>query len=398
MLKKRMTPGQLHSRTATALAAVERALAELRRGGIVVLRDDDGAGGLVIAAESCGPRALQRLHGLAQDAPVLVTTRRRAEAIGMEIPPHIAGGMGETNKPITLDLPEGVPVDVILRPHESAPPDHQGGSSRHIALRSLSRPVVSHAPRIAQTAIELAKLARLLPAVVLGPLSRDQGNKRRAWAREQDLIYVDAADVLGYEETASRNLQQVAQAHVPLEGAEKARILAWRPSDGGKEHLAIVVGEIDPTEPVLIRLHSECFTGDLLGSLRCDCGLQLRGAITEIAKQGSGVLLYLAQEGRGIGLVNKLRAYELQDDGFDTIDANEQLGFDADERIYAPAATILARMGIKRVRLMTNNPQKITQLERYGIEVAERVAHSFPANGHNENYLRTKAERAGHLL
>ncbi|HYI06036.1 MAG TPA: GTP cyclohydrolase II [Reyranella sp.] len=387
-----MIPGQIHSRTATALAAVERALAELRRGGIVMLRDDDGAGGLVIAAEACGPRALQRLQGLAQAAPVLVTTRRRAEAIGMEIPPHIAGGMGETNKPITLDLPEGVPADVILQPHETEE------AGRHAALRYLSRPVASHAPRIAETAIELAKLARLLPAVVLGPLTGDPKNKRRDWARDQDLVYVDAVDVLAYEENSSRNLHQVAQAHVPLEGAENARILAWRPSDGGKEHLAIVVGEIDPTEPVLIRLHSECFTGDLLGSLRCDCGVQLRGSIAEIAKQGSGVLLYLAQEGRGIGLVNKLRAYELQDEGFDTIDANEQLGFDADERIYAPAATMLSRMGIKRVRLMTNNPQKISQLERYGIEVAERVAHSFPANGHNENYLRTKAERAGHML
>ncbi len=387
-----MIPGQVHSRTATALAAVERALAELRRGGIVVLRDDDGEGGLVIAAEACGPRALQRLQGMAQQAPVLVTTRRRAEAIGMEIPPHIAGGLGDTNKPITLDLPEGVPADVILQPHETEE------AGRHAALRYLSRPVHSHAPRIAETAIELAKLARLLPAVVLGPLTRDPNNKRRDWARDQDLIYVDAGDVLAYEENSSRNLQQVAQANVPLEGAENARILAWRPSDGGKEHLAIVVGEIDPTEPVLIRLHSECFTGDLLGSLRCDCGVQLRGAIAEIARQGSGVLLYLAQEGRGIGLVNKLRAYELQDDGFDTIDANEQLGFDADERIYAPAATMLSRMGIKRVRLMTNNPEKISQLERYGIEVAERVAHSFPANGHNENYLRTKAERAGHLL
>ena len=387
-----MIPGQVHSRTAAALAAVERALAELRRGGIVVLRDDSGGGGLVIAAEACGPRALQRLQGLAQLAPVLVTTRRRAEAIGMEIPPHIAGGMGETNKPITLDLPEGVPADVILQPHETEE------AGRHAALRYLSRPVASHAPRIAETAIELAKLARLLPAVVLGPLTNDPKNKRRDWARDQDLIYVDAADVLTYEESAARNLQQVAQAHVPLEGAENARILAWRPSDGGKEHLAIVVGEIDPTEPVLIRLHSECFTGDLLGSLRCDCGVQLRGAIAEISRQGSGVLLYLAQEGRGIGLVNKLRAYELQDDGFDTIDANEQLGFDADERIYAPAATVLSRMGIKRVRLMTNNPHKISQLERYGIEVAERVAHSFPANGHNDNYLRTKAARAGHLL
>jgi len=387
-----MIPGQVHSRTATALAAVERALAELRRGGIVVLRDEDGGCGLVIAAEACGPRALQRLQGLAQQAPVLVTTRRRAEAIGMEIPPHIAGGMGETNKPITLDLPEGVPADVILQPHETEE------AGRHAALRYLSRPVASHAPLIAETAIELAKLARLLPAVVLGPLTRDPNNKRRDWARDQDMVYVDAADVLAYEEISARNLQQVAQANVPLEGAENARILAWRPSDGGKEHLAIVVGEIDPTEPVLIRLHSECFTGDLLGSLRCDCGVQLRGAIAEIARQGSGVLLYLAQEGRGIGLVNKLRAYELQDEGFDTIDANEQLGFDADERIYAPAATVLSRMGIKRVRLMTNNPHKISQLERYGIEVAERVAHSFPANGHNENYLRTKAERAGHML
>ena len=387
-----MGQGQLHTPAAASLAAVERALAELRRGGIVVLRHEDGTGGLVIAAEACSAQALQRLQGLAQEAPVLVTTRRRAEAIGMDIPPHIAGGMGEINKPITLNLPEGVPVDIILRPHGAE------DAGRHVALRHLSRPVASHAAIIAETAIELAKLSRLLPAVVLGPLSADPGNKRREWAREQDLVYVDAAHVLDYEESAARNLHQVAQARVPLEGAENARILAWRPSDGGKEHLAIVVGEIDPIEPVLIRLHSECFTGDLLGSLRCDCGVQLRSAITEIAKRGSGILLYLAQEGRGIGLVNKLRAYELQDDGFDTIDANEQLGFDADERIYAPAATILARMGIKRVRLMTNNPEKISGLTRHDIEVVERVAHSFPANGHNENYLRTKAERAGHLL
>lgn len=386
------------SRTALAQAAVERAMAELRRGGIVVLRSEDGSGGLVIAAESCSPRALQRLQGLAQEAPVLVTTRRRAEAIGMDIPPHIAGSMGEHNKPITLDLPQGVPVDIILRPHDSEPGAARAPAGRHIALNHLSRPVASHAPQVAEAAIGLAKIARLLPAVVLGPLSRDPGNKRRDWAREQDLLYVDVADIAAYEDTAARTLQQVAQAHVPLEGAENARILAWRPSDGGKEHLAIVVGEIDPTEPVLIRLHSECFTGDLLGSLRCDCGVQLRGAIAQLNKAGSGVLLYLAQEGRGIGLVNKLRAYELQDDGFDTIDANEQLGFDADERLYVPAATMLSRMGIKRVRLMTNNPEKIAQLERYGIEVAERVAHAFPSNGHNENYLRTKAERAGHLL
>jgi GTP cyclohydrolase II len=147
-----------------------------------------------------------------------------------------------------------------------------------------------------------------------------------------------------------------------------------------------------------VRLHSECFTGDLLGSLRCDCGDQLRGAIAEIARAGSGVLLYLAQEGRGIGLVNKLRAYQLQDDGFDTVDANEQLGFDADERVYLPAAEMLRQLGFERVRLLTNNPEKVAAMTRCGIGVVERVPHVFPANGHNERYLRTKATRSGHWL
>src|SRR5690606_3029352 len=151
-------------------------------------------------------------------------------------------------------------------------------------------------------------------------------------------------------------------------------------------------------EPVLTRLHSECFTGDLLGSLRCDCGDQLRGAIAEIARHGSGLLLYLAQEGRGIGLVNKLRAYRLQDGGADTLEANLQLGFDADERVYLPAAEMLRRLGFQRVRLMTNNPEKVAALARCGIAVVERVPHVFPANGHNDHYLRTKATKFGHMF
>jgi len=373
------------------LATVERAVAELRRGGVVLIRDTDGSAGLAAAAESCGDATLARLRGLASDAPVLVTTRRRAEAVGIEIPPHIAGGMGEANKPITLDLPFGVPVDVILRPTVR-------DQRVHIATRHLSRPTASHAPAIAEAAIELCKLARLMPAVVLGPLAHDRARPWREWAAARDALYVDAEEVRGYEKRAASELRPVADARVPLENAENARIVAWRPTDGGKEHLAIVIGEIDPTAPVLVRLHSECFTGDLLASLRCDCGEQLRGAIAEIARHGSGVLLYLAQEGRGIGLVNKLRAYQLQDGGFDTVDANEQLGFDPDERLYWPAATILQQMGIAKIRLMTNNPEKIGQLSSYGIAVVERVRHVFPANGHNEKYLRTKAEKSGHLF
>lgn len=184
----------------------------------------------------------------------------------------------------------------------------------------------------------------------------------------------------------------------PCPARKKTRIIAFRPLDGGLEHLAIVFGEPDKDEPVLTRLHSECFTGDLLGSLRCDCGDQLQGAIKEITTAGAGVLLYLAQEGRGIGLVNKLRAYELQDRGFDTMDANEQLGFDADERVYLPAARILRLLGFDRVRLMTNNPGKVSALANCGIVVEERVPHAFPSNKHNENYLRTKAARGGHVF
>jgi len=185
---------------------------------------------------------------------------------------------------------------------------------------------------------------------------------------------------------------------VPLADAENARLIAFRPGDGGVEHLAILIGTPDPGSPVLVRLHSECFTGDLLASLRCDCGDQLRGAIATIAQAGAGVLLYLAQEGRGIGLVNKLRAYQLQDAGFDTLDANEQLGFDADERVYLPAAEMLRKLGLGTIRLLTNNPDKMAALQRYGIRVVERVPHVFPSNGHNQRYLQTKATRSGHLL
>ena len=154
----------------------------------------------------------------------------------------------------------------------------------------------------------------------------------------------------------------MADAAVPLAGAEQARIVAFRPDDGGMEHLAIIIGTPQPDQPLLLRLHSECFTGDLLGSLRCDCGEQLRGAIQAMAEAGAGIVLYLMQEGRGIGLVNKLRAYTLQDRGADTLDANEQLGFDADERVYLPAAQMLHHLGFRKVRLMTNNPQKVAAL------------------------------------
>jgi GTP cyclohydrolase II len=243
--------------------------------------------------------------------------------------------------------------------------------------------------------VDLAKLARLLPAAVLAPWDL-VGETPRAWAAAHDVIALAATDIGEYRFAGARDLTRVAEARLPLAGAENARVIAFRPGDGGLEHLALVIGAPKRDGSILVRLHSECFTGDHLGSLRCDCGDQLHGAIEAIHRAGAGVLLYLSQEGRGIGLVNKLRAYQLQDRGADTAEANEQLGFDADERIYLPAAGMLRQLGFARVRLLTNNPHKVAALARCGITVEERVPHAFPSNGHNDFYLATKAARFGH--
>jgi GTP cyclohydrolase II len=243
-------------------------------------------------------------------------------------------------------------------------------------------------PQAYAASVKLAKLAGLLPATVV----------EAARPAPKGAVALKAADILAYDEEIVRTLRIVARARVPLEGAEKTELVSFRPMDGGPEHYAIVIGAPPTAKPVLTRLHSECFTGDLLGSLKCDCGTQLRGAIEAIARAGGGVLLYLAQEGRGIGLINKLRAYRLQDQGFDTIDANERLGFEADERQYGLAARMLSLLGYRSVRLLTNNPDKVAALKAAGVKVAGRVPHAFPDNEHNRAYLHTKASRAGHFL
>jgi GTP cyclohydrolase II len=241
-------------------------------------------------------------------------------------------------------------------------------------------------PETAAAAVKLCKLAGLLPAAIA------------VKGRAPGAMTIAAEDILSYDDEIIRTLKIVARARVPLDGAERTEMVAFRSGDGAPEHYAIVIGAPSTAKPVLVRLHSECFTGDLLGSLKCDCGTQLRGAISAIEKAGGGVLLYLAQEGRGIGLINKLRAYRLQDQGFDTIEANERLGFQADERRFGLAAKMLTLLGYKRVRLMTNNPDKLQALEAAGVEVTARVRHSFPTNTHNRAYLETKARKAGHLL
>lgn len=240
-----------------------------------------------------------------------------------------------------------------------------------------------------RAALRLMRIARLLPAVIV---------VRAFEGADSGLLAVEAGSILAQERSDEMRLHPVASARLPVEGAESARITAFRPDGGGAEHFALLIGDPHPSEPPLVRLHSECFTGDALGSLKCDCGAQWQGALTAIAAAGSGILLYLAQEGRGIGLVAKLKAYALQDQGHDTVDANVRLGFAIDERDFAPAAAMLKTLGFTRIRLLTNNPAKAAGLQAEGIDVVERVAHRFPDNPHNAHYLRTKRDRTGHFL
>ncbi|WP_235522889.1 GTP cyclohydrolase II [Novosphingobium sp. Leaf2] len=243
-------------------------------------------------------------------------------------------------------------------------------------------------PQAARTAMELARLAGILPAFLVSPTVAD------------DVQDVGTADLAEWQDT--RHLRIASRAHLPVEAAENAQIVAFRALDDLREHVALVIGTQNGDRPPLVRLHSECLTGDILGSLKCDCGPQLHAALramaAEAAQGGWGVLLYLRQEGRGIGLVNKLRAYSLQDLGFDTVDANNRLGLPTEARDFPVAARMLDLLGVRAIRLMTNNPAKVTALEDVGVAVIERVPHRLPPNPHNERYLDTKRDRTGHLL
>jgi GTP cyclohydrolase II len=362
------------------LHAVNRAVGDLRRGGAVLLRDGECAA-LIQAAETIDDEGLARAGAWTGSRAQLATTRRRAVALDLA-PLETASA-----RTVVLTLPADVDATFL---NELADPT---------VVRQVPAPPIAleDAPEhsIAAASIELAKLARLLPAVALFPIETRLG---ALLARREGIVELSVASVAEHRSVLALGLRRVADARVPLADAENARIVAFRPDDGGTDHLAILIGEPQGSEPVLTRIHSECFTGDLLGSLRCDCGEQLRGAIRAIAEAGSGVLVYLAQEGRGIGLVNKLRAYRLQDTGFDTVDANEQLGFEADERVYQPAAEILRQLGFDRIRLLTNSPDKIAAVQRYGITVTEHVPHAFTANDHNRFYLKTKQVKSGHLF
>lgn len=355
-----------------ALRRVWRAADALRRGEPAIV-EAGGDAWLIMGLEQSDQGRLQAFAEMAPGAGRLLITGNRAEVMhigskGWSVVPLLWPAYAQPQELMaladpTLDL--DVPLKGPFRRTDEAPTDAD------------------------LAAIKLMKLARLLPAAAIAPVSGADG---------ADWMRADADAILAAEGEDTARLVAVADAHVPLEHAEDTRVMAFRSKTGGSEHLALIIGAPDRQRPVLARLHSECFTGDLIGSLKCDCGEQLKGAIKAISAAGGGVILYLAQEGRGIGLISKLKAYRLQDQGYDTVDANTRLGFDVDERLFMPAAMMLNALGISSVRLMTNNPEKVAALERYGITVSERVKHVFPTNDHNKNYLAVKARRTGHLI
>lgn len=346
---------------------IARARADLRMGVPIVL-----SGGVAIAAETVDAGRLAALRKLGSVA--LAVTAWRAKTLKAR---SYDGDLARIILPQDADLAwvQSIadPADDLRSPMKGPLQTMRDGDAT-----------------FARAAIALVKDAQLLPSVLIVAISDAQH-----FASVNDLTFVSEADAL---DTQLSPLNPVISARLPLTVSEAGRLHIFRPEDGAEEHYAVEIGRPDRSQPVLSRLHSACFTGDLLGSLKCDCGPQLRGALGQMGTEGAGVLLYLNQEGRGIGLANKMRAYALQDQGFDTVEANHRLGFEDDERDFRIGAEILRRMGFGAVRLLTNNPAKIARMESCGISVTERVPLQVGENAHNAAYLATKAAKSGHLL
>ena len=345
-----------------------RARADLRMGVPVVLE----GGVVVLAVETLDQARFADLRAMGM--PTLAITSWRAETLKARA---YDGDLARVVLPqdATLSWVQAIadPADDLRNP-----------------MKGPLRTVREGSADLHRAAIAMLKSARLLPAALVMPVANPL-----AFALEHNLTIVPETAATN---TALSPLRPIVNARLPLEVSMAGRLHIFRPEDGGEEHYAVEIGQPDRDKPVLSRLHSACFTGDILGSLKCDCGPQLRGALAQMGEEGAGVLLYLNQEGRGIGLANKMRAYSLQDQGFDTVEANHRLGFEDDERDFRIGADILRRLGFRDVRLMTNNPAKVDRMNSCGLIVVERVPLKVGENRHNHHYLATKAAKSGHLL
>jgi len=396
------------------LDTVERALAELRAGRPVLVvdaADREDEGDLVLAAALATPEQLAFV--IRHTSGVVCAPMTGADLDRLALPPMTA--VNEDRKgtayAVTVDAREGVTTGISAADRARTlraladPATTAGDLTRpgHVLPLRAAPGGVLQRPGHTEAAVDLARLAGLPPVGVIAEVVEDDGSMARlpalrAFAARHDLALVSIADLVAHRRRTERLVERVADTVLPTPHGT-FRALAYRDRVDGGEHVALVMGDVAGGEGVLARVHSECLTGDVFGSLRCDCGAQLQQALAAVAAQGRGVVVYLrGQEGRGIGLAHKLRAYQRQDGGSDTVDANTELGLPVDARDYGTAAQVLRDLGVAGVRLVTNNPDKVVALERYGVRVTERVGQPVAANPHNLVYLRTKRDRMGHDL